>query len=398
MRRGFCLLLTVALVSGCAGTRSFNLPDQQAYAFITRAQVRDKNDVLVKAAVPDAAETLSLTGLDLYAQGIQPVWLSVKNKGDQVQWLVHKSIDPDYFSPLEVAYMNRGPFTKAARTELDRWFWESGIGRIISPGETAEGFVYSHLSPGLKGFNVEVVSTDSAVDMTFFIALPGFRPDYMDVDFQELYRQDQLLELSDADLLQPDVYHEPCRSSSAQGVEDGLPLGLLLVGDGQTVHRALFRAGWSETSADDPTTATAREQFYRGRPPDGVFVKSRADGSEHRQLRIWAAPIRAEGVPVWWAQAVNLLDTGEPPSADPDIDSAQSYAVQSFWYGQSLKMVGSVRCAEPVSLADPLISFTQEPFFTDGMRTILWLSESPVAIDEVIPAGSYLAVDAEPQP
>lgn len=40
-----------------------------------RALSEEQGPLRVTIAVPDAQETQSLTGLDLYSQGIQPVWL-----------------------------------------------------------------------------------------------------------------------------------------------------------------------------------------------------------------------------------------------------------------------------------------------------------------------------------
>jgi hypothetical protein len=88
------------LLAGCAGSGSFVAPAPEAWSFQQRAVTQSKDELTITTAVPGAEETRALTGLDLYGQGIQPVWLRVENNGDRTFWLVHKSVDPDYFSVL----------------------------------------------------------------------------------------------------------------------------------------------------------------------------------------------------------------------------------------------------------------------------------------------------------
>ena len=75
-------------------------------------------NLVVRTAVPDAEETQRLTGLDLYDQGIQPVWLQVENSGDRPARYAPVSTDPEYFAPLEVSYMNRRGYSDAARESM----------------------------------------------------------------------------------------------------------------------------------------------------------------------------------------------------------------------------------------------------------------------------------------
>jgi hypothetical protein len=394
MNRALGCLASALLLAGCAGSGNFVAPSSDAWTFQQRAVTQSKDDLTITTAVPGAEETRALTGLDLYGQGIQPVWLRVENNGDRTYWLVHKSVDPDYFSPLEVAYRNRGPYSKEAFVAMERWFWESGIDRLIPPGQSIEGIIYTHLSPGMKGFNIEAVSTRDSVDMTFFIEMPGFRADYMDVRFVDLYRGDELITLQDPDLLGPAPGSAPCCSSSGDDDAAGLPFNLVLVGKAKTVQRALFRAGWSETSRDDPLTQDARQNFYRGRTPDGVFFKSRENGDDRQELRIWATPMRLDGLPVWWVQAVQDLAPGESVNIDPDIDASRNRAAQSFWYGQSLKMIGISTVVSPSSLETPAVTFTGAQYFTNGVRLILWLSDDPIPIDQVQSANRILKSSA----
>jgi hypothetical protein len=358
------LLCTCVLLVACAGNRAYSPSDPRASNFTQRAETRRDGPLKVSTAVPDATETLALTGLDLYAQGIQPVWLLVENTG------------------IEVAYMNRKGYSDEGQAAMERWFWQSQLERIVQPGESMQGYIYSHLAPGTKGFTVEAVGSGAQWDVTFFISMPGFTPDYMEARLGDIYRPDQMRELPAAKVVEELGRALPCCSGSAAGDATGLPFNLVLLESPPALRRALMRAGWLETSRDDPSTATARQQYYLGRPPDAVFSRSRPDGAERKELRLWLAPYSSEGRRVVLAQAVHDLAIGDDFTLDPDMNAARIYALQSFWYGQSLQSVGGFQQNPSSSIASPAIGFDGTEYFADGVREYLWLSDEPVALDE----------------
>ena len=150
----------------------------------------------ISAAVPDAEEARALTGLDLYAQGIQPIWIKIENKAATSARVAPWSIDREYFSPIEVAYMNRKKFSSAGYRDMERWFYDNSLQREIPPGASRSGLVFTNLRPGTKGFNVDVFSADTMHDFTFFVPLPGFTADFMEVDFDGLYEEAEIRELT----------------------------------------------------------------------------------------------------------------------------------------------------------------------------------------------------------
>ena len=337
--------------------------------------------------MPSAEETRALFGLDLYAQGIQPVWLHAENSGDWRIRVALRSVDDDYFSPLEVAWLNHGGHTKDARAAMDRWFYEHQMPRYVYPGESASGFVFTHLAPGSKGFNVDVNQRQQAYSFTFLVPIPGFNPDYMDVDFGTLYEPNELVEL-DAEGLRDLLAGYDCCSTDASGERLGDPINAVLVGSGIAVRRALLRGDWLESEADSPGLALARSHRYRGRPPDGTFHKSRPNSSERKELRIWLSPFRVDGLQVWLAQISydmsGIVGDGafQNYRIDPDLDAARMFVMQDFWYSQSLDKLGFVAGVPASTLESPQQNFHGDNFFTDGNRVVLFLSETPVAMTD----------------
>ena len=217
--------------------------------------------------------------------------------------------------------------------------------------------------------------------------MPGFIADYMEVDFEALYAEEEfhLIDSGDVDgfyaiLRQSTI----CCSKNASG-ETGDPINLVMVGSGLATRRALLRAGWHETAANDPQTSRSRSHLYRGRRPDGTFHQYRADGGERKELRLWLAPGRVGEDYVWFAQTSYDIsgskDDFREYRIDPDIDSARRFATQSFWYSQSVARFGVVRGDPASSPEAPRRNFHGDEYFSDGLRAVLWLSETPIALD-----------------
>jgi hypothetical protein len=59
-------------------------------------------------SVLGAEESCGIFGKSLAEHGIQPLWLKFENKTDEPVWYLPVATDPDYFSPLEVAYRFHG--------------------------------------------------------------------------------------------------------------------------------------------------------------------------------------------------------------------------------------------------------------------------------------------------
>ena len=341
----------------------------------------------VSAAVPDAGETAELFGLSLYEKGVQPVWIEVENKSEDFLRLSIWSVDSDYYSPLEVAWMNRKGYSSEGKAAMERALYDAAIDRRIPPGEKRSGFVFTHLKPGTKGFNVDLISGElRSYTFTFFVPIPGFTADYMAVDFKHLYDHDEIVEL-DLDTLRPALEQSEYYASDMTGKLQGLPLNIALVGTPLALRRALLRANWQETELGSSSVGAAREQHYAGRVPDSIFIKTRADGTERKVLSLWLMPMRVGQEPVWLGQTVTAVgirgNAAEISLVSPDIDTPYIYLMQNFWYSQSLKRIGFVRAGEAVSSAAPAEAFGGWSYYSNGMRGVLWLSEDPVGLDEV---------------
>lgn len=399
-----CLFVVLLLAAGCA-SQPYTGTDVGAASFLDRKVTLTEGDLQVQAAAPDAEETLALTGLDLYEQGIQPVWIRVENRGNERARVVTWSVDSTYFSPIEVAYMNRKPYSDEGYANLERWFHENALPRFIPAGESREGLVFTHLRPGTKGFNLVVLTpgeANKANNFTFFLPMPGFVPDFMTVDFDTLYAPSEIRDVDRPGLKSILENELSCCVTDATGELSGGPLNVALVGTGRAVRRAMLRGAWLETSAAEDVAVRARTQHFRGRQPDAIFSQQRGDGNERIQLHLWMAPWRVEGEPVWVGQVYyftadksvlgfvdndlirdsELLSYFAAESVQADLDSAQRFLFQNLWYNGSLRLVGYTRGVGASTVDEPATGFGGVAWFTRGLRLVAFLSEEPVALDE----------------
>ena len=380
------LAVCLLVVGGCA-TRPFEARELETAAFIDRILTQEQGDVSISAAVPTAEEVIALTGLDLHEQGIQPIWLRVDNNEPRPVRIALSSIDDEYFSPMEVAWYYRKGYSRDGIAAMERWLFENGMPRVIPPGESGSGLVFTHLTEGTKGFNVDAYTTNESFNFTFFVPMPGFRPDYMDVRFADLYQPEEL-RVVDLDGLRELLSDYDCCSTDASGSATGDPLNVAIVATPIALRRALLRSQWQETQSGSDDAALAREHHFDGRIPDGTFRRSRPDGSERKELRIWLSPIRFGEVPVWLAQvsydisATNRNRSFRDYQIDPDIDDARLFVLQSFWYGQSLARFGLAGGIPTATIDAPIENFAGGRWFTDGKRVVLFLAEEPIAMDE----------------
>ena len=410
--RPWILWACILVLAGCA-SRPYHAAELDAAGFLQRAVVQEQGGLVISTSVPTAEETIALTGLDLYGQDIQPVWIKVENRSDTDARLITWSIDRDYFAPIEVAYMNRGPFSKDGYQAMERWFKDTALPRRIPAGETRSGLVYTNHMRGTKGFNMTLIHRERLENFTFFVPLPGFTADFMTVDFASIYGSEEIGDYDQASLRRVLEDELACCATNREGTEQGVPLNVVLLGRGLTVRRAMLRGGWLETPADAEEARRIRMQSFRGRGPDAIYSQQRADGNERIILHLWLSPWRLEGTPAWvgqvyyahkkdpllkWMESQGIEDTDvykffAKESLVSDIDSAQRFLYQNLWYGGSLEKVGYLRGLDTATVDNPLRSFDGTPFFTHGMRMIAFLSDEFRALDEVVylndPAESF---------
>jgi hypothetical protein len=381
------LVVCTCLLAACA-TKTWQHDAIGSVPYESRAKTIVADDLRVTAAVPNESETETIFGLPLYKRGIQPVWLEIENRSSFLIRYAPVGTDRNYFSPLEVSYMHRSGYSDKAREQMDRYFHEIAMPRLIRPGETRSGFVFTHAQPGTKGFNVDLFGPDPEQDysFSFFVDVPGFEPDHASVDFDALYTEDEIRSLDSASLRQ-ELAEFPCCSKDSSGDEDGAPVNAMLIGESNDVLYALLRANWHETVSNSDATPgqvnDASTFYLYGRQADALFYHDHAD--ERVELLLWLSPLQHDGKSVWMGQVNNYISNklGDL-SMDPQVDDATLYLLQNIWYSQSLLRYASSKGPGTVSIDKMREDFRGAQYFTTGYRVVIWVSSEPVSLLDAV--------------
>ena len=372
-------MVSSILLAACGG-RAYVYKSVDDVDFRSHSETQSEGPISVTASVLGRDETVEVFGLSLYDQGIQPVWLEIENRSAAQIRYAPVGTDRFYFSPLEVAYKNRGGYSDEVRTEMERRFDRLSMSRYIGPGETRSGFVFTHADEGAKGFNVDLFGSGKSLYFTFLMRVPGFVPDYANVNFDSIYPADEV-ELYSLDDLHEAIKNLPCCSADESGAETGEPVNVVFIGAGKDLLRAFLRSGWVETSTKEAPDRKA--DFMFGRLQDAIFRYHSRFGDSFYELRLWLAPAMSGSDRVWAGQIQHFFNSGRAINRfDPDVDNARNFAFQNFAYGRSLKTLGWVVGSEVAPAESFWSNLIAPPFFSDGYRVVLWLSGDPVALQD----------------
>ncbi|MHC4269009.1 MAG: LssY C-terminal domain-containing protein [Planctomycetota bacterium] len=391
-------------VFGCA---RFNPRPIDKVQFQERALTQYEGNIRVTAAVPSAKETKKLFDVNLYSKGIQPIWLKVENNDEDPVWILPVGIDPQYYSPIEASLLNHFRYSKIANRSMDRYFYERGKVIRIDPKSVRSGFVFTTLDEGTKDFIVDLIGEDHETrTFTFFINVPGLRVDHHTVEFEEIYSDDEIVSYGEKGFREA-LEHLPCCTTNKKGTNYGDPLNLVVVGNAEDVFHAFIRSGWDETETVYAISGWKMALSflfggeYRYSPVSALYVYSRSQDialqkvresiHERNHLRLWLAPMRYEGKPVWigqisrdigvkWTLKGGVILTHK---IDPDVDEARDYLNQDLWYSQGLVKFAFVKGTGAAPITEPRQNLMDDPYFTDGLRSVLWVSSEPIEFEDV---------------
>jgi len=397
------VLLAVTAFMGCAHYR----PQPMASVpFLQRAATQTRGDIRVTVAVPSDEESSRLFGVPLADEGIQPVWLQVENGTDRPYWFLPLSLDPGYFTPLEVVNRVRYRFSAKANAEMQAHFLDSGMPQYVAPKERIAGWVFTNLDRGVKSVIVELLGPPNLEEFVFMVPIPGLRADYQDVDHDTLYSAAQIRNVEES-ALRAALEAMPCCATTEDGqaIED--PLNFVLIGARDEITPNFARAGWhvSEVLKRRSALKTFWSYFfgsqYRyapispiylfGRRQDLSLQKARETARERNHLRIWQTPLHFEGKPVWIGQISRDIGLSYNwknivgHEVDPDVDEARNYLVQDMLRSQKLTRFGWVRGVGAAPPSDPHHMEDGTPFFTDGLRAVMMFGTTKTPLDQIRP-------------
>ncbi len=399
----FCTLFGLTIV-GCSG---FDPKPLEAVPIEKRALRQTQGQVTIASVALTEEESEAVYGVDLGKTGIQPVWLQVENNTPSTYWLIESSLDPDYFSPLEAAYENHVLFDDSTNHHMDNYFVQQAFKNPVGPHSTESGFVLVNLSRGRKFIHVALLSPGHVKGFDFILPVPGLKADHLQVDFDRLYTDEELIYIEDHKAFRMALQQLPCCTTNEDGTENGDPLNLVIIGPQGALEPQFLSRGWYETEViyEGSIWKTVQSFFfgshYRhspvsplylfGRPQDLAIQKPRRTIDKRNHLRLWLSPYRFRGERVWVGQIsrdIGVRLTTKTWSftthrIDPDVDEARNFLVADLLYTGGIEKIGWVAGLGVAKPDYPQWNLTGDPYFHDGLRVVLLLSKDYTAMSDV---------------
>ena len=394
-----CLFILLSL-AGCA---SFSAPEDPPTGFIDRAEIQELENVEVRAAVLSEEEAKAHFSTLLPRKEIQPVWVQIENRRDEIMVLNLLALDKDYFSPSEAAWQSRGWGERKTDAKV-RYFYKQHIPLRVPARSTVSGFVYTNMDPSAKSFTVQLQGSEHSLSFDFVMLVPGFEADFMRFDPQERELDDAIPDL-DLQGLHDYLTDLPCCVKGGDEETLGDPLNLVIVGQGDHVLASLVRRGWDLTEILTSRTAwkTVRSSIFASRyrtspvsplyvydrPQDVALQKVRGNVDERNHLRLWRAPVTFADKPIWVGQISR--DIGIKLSSktlvthriDPFVDEARNYILLDLLESQYVASWGYVKGVELSTTASPRYNYTKDPYYTDGLRVVMLLGGEPLNYNQI---------------
>lgn len=398
------LFLAIAVIGQACANSDPEVVQHPPYK--ARAQTKVQDDLHITVAVPTADEATAIYGVDLAEQLIQPVWIQVRNESALPYWFLTSGLDPNYFAPSEAAYAFHSTSSEANH-ELDEQFDNLQFRNPVMPETTVSGFVLTNLDEGVKALDIDLISRGDAMSFTFVIADPTFIATRTRVNFDGLYNIDELIHVDDEDELRTLLERLPCCTKNKDGTENGDPLNLIVIGARSDLIAALARRQWHATEVLHVESLWRTvKSFIQGsryryspvsplyvydRPQDGATQKARATIHERNHARFWLSPIRFRDKEVWVAQIsrdIGVKYTLKSPTIsthviDPDVDEARRYLLEDLAYSQALNRIGFVKGVGDVSREAPRFNLVGDPYYTDGLRAVLFFGPRPYTLSDL---------------
>lgn len=240
----------------------------------------------------------------------------------------------------------------------------------------------------------------------FTVVVPGTKADHLAAGL-EAPASAKKTDLQNENDLQRAIEELPQFTSNKNGSKQGDPLNLIIIGDAAELWPPFIRQNWDETETLTwrTTCKTIRAYIFKrdyrhspisplyvfDRPQDVALQKIRDSLHARNHLRLWRTQLLYRGAQVWIGQIsrdIGVRLTLKSPTIathkiDPDIDEARFYLFQDLVYSQGLARVAYAGGSVKSEAKQPRKNLTGDPFYTDGLRLVLFLATEPMARDEI---------------
>jgi len=332
-----------------------------------------KRDVRVSAAVLSAADSRRMLGFEIEKTRMQPVWIEVHNQTPEPLWLLASGTDPDYFSPLEVAWSMHKPLAGEANARIDEHFAALGFKNPVLPGATKAGVLFVNPERGTRLLNIDLFQSKALIPFSFFLSVPDDAGNKRFAKSAFEYPTSEIKDYQDLAGLRSALSQLPCCATDAPGTAGGDPLNVIFVGDFPDIASALVRRSYRRES----------------RAADAVIRKQAQAGAPATWARLWLTPLRFEGRAVFLVQVGRPIGgrfaapDKEPVVLDEDVDEARNLLIQDMMYSGGLDKLGFVTGVGAATEVKPRTTFSGARYHSDGLRAVMFFATRPLSLSDV---------------
>lgn len=400
--RVYIILIFLLTLNGCT---SFNPISVNDVGFIGRAKTQAEDNIRVSVAVLTNKESEAIFDVNLALRFIQAVWVEIENNDNHPYWLVSSALDPEYFSPQEVAYSNHHFLHRKYNNQIDEHFDVLSFRNPITAHSTHSGFIFVNLDEDEKELDIDLISKQETKFFDFYIRMSGLKTHSM-AEVENRYSEDEQVDLA-RDELRTQLGKLPCCTTSQDGESNGDPLNIVIIGNSSHIFPSFVRRGWH--SVEDNYFGSiwktinsflfgkhyryspVSSLYYEGRKQDIALQKARGTIHQRNHIRLWLTPFRYQGKNVWIGQIsrdIGVRFTTHTPTftthkIDADIDETRTAFIEDMLLSQGLVMLGFVEGVGLVKHSIPNHNLTGDPYYTDGLRAVLEFDSRPSNIEDV---------------
>lgn len=389
-------------INGCA---SFNPTSVSDVGFTERALSQKDNNIQVSVAVLTNEEGKAIFGINLGLRFIQAVWVEIENNDDHPYWLISSALDPEYFSPQEVAYSSHRLLQRSYNNQIDEHFAALDFQNPITAHSTHSGFIFVNLDEDEKELDIDLISKQETKFFDFYIQIPGLKTHTLAEIEKEIPNKERINLTEDE--LRMELGQLPCCTTSEDGKSLGDPLNLVIIGNSNHLFPPFVRREWHSTEdsylgsiwktinsflfGKHYRYSPVSSLYYNGRKQDIALQKARGSIHQRNHLRLWLTPFRYQDKDVWLGQISRDIgvrftthtQTFTTHKIDADIDESRTAFVEDMLFSQGLKMIGFVGGVGLSTHDKPSHNLTGDPYFTDGLRAVLEFDRRPSNVEDV---------------
>ena len=222
------------------------------------------------------------------------------------------------------------------------------------------------------------------IPFSLFLRVPDDAADPHSGTISFSYPNAGITDYKDLAALRAALERLPCCASDARGTTRGDPLNAIFVGELPDIAAALVRRSYRRDAQ-----AVDADQHVFGRAPDFVLRKQAQAGAPSTWIRLWLAPIRFEGRPVFIVQVGRPVGGRFVPRGAKDIvlhedvDEARNLLVQDMMYSGGVDKLGFATGVGAASPTQPRTTFGGARYHTDGLRATLFFATRPLSLADV---------------